>query len=165
MANATQQDGMIEQMQHLMTAISDLQTQVTNNNSRNNNNNSNNNGNSNGNSNGNGSNNGNSNGNGSGNSNGNNNNTRGRSNGYQGQNNEGYQGRNNGYQERGRGCGCSQGRGRTGTAAQLRKYYWTHGNCAHDGTECNYKDEGHIDSATYGNRQGGSNYLCNGAGS
>ena len=36
---------------------------------------------------------------------------------------------------------------------------------SHDGTECNYKDEGHIDGATYGNRQGGSNYLCNGAGS
>jgi hypothetical protein len=130
MANATQQDGMIEQMQHLMTTISDLQTQVTNNNKNNrnnNNNNSNNNSNSNGNSNG--SNNGSSNGNGSGNGNGNSNNTRGRSNGYQGRNN-GYQGCNNGYQGRGRGRGRSQGRERTGTAAQPRKYFWTHDNCA-----------------------------------
>jgi hypothetical protein len=163
-ANATQQDGMIEQMQHLMATISDLQTQVTNNN--NNRNNSNSNGNGNGSSINNGNNNG------SGNGNNNNNNARGHNYGYQGRNNRGYQGRNSGYQghntgyqERGRGRGRSQGHERTGEVAQPRKYCWTHGYCAHAGTECNYKDNGHIDGATYTNRQGGSNYLCNDAGS
>ena len=37
MANATQQEGMFEQMQALMTTISDLQTQVSNNNNGGNN--------------------------------------------------------------------------------------------------------------------------------
>jgi hypothetical protein len=92
-ANATQQEGMMEQMQHLMTTISDLQTQVTNNN--NNRNNSNSNGNGNSNNNGNGIN---------GSSNGNNNNARGHNYGYQGRNPRGYQGRNSGQQRQAQQC-------------------------------------------------------------
>ena len=39
----------------------------------------------------------------------------------------------------------------------------TASNCAHASTECNYKDDGHIDGATYSNKQGGSTHNCNGA--
>jgi hypothetical protein len=176
-ANATQQDGMIEQMQHLMSTISDLQTQVaSNNNNRNNNNNNNSNRNSNSNSNNN-NRNGSSNSNSNNNNNNNNNNTRGSSYGYQGRNNgyqgngyqgrnngyqgNGYQGRINGYQGNGRGRGHSQGRERTEVAP--RKYCWTHGKCAHTGNECNYRDAGHIAGATYNNKQGGNTLNCNGA--
>ena len=49
--------------------------------------------------------------------------------------------------------------------AHTQKYCWTHGNCLHSGTECESKAEGHINGATYENRQNGSNARCNGAGS
>jgi hypothetical protein len=39
-------------------------------------------------------------------------------------------------------------------------YCWTHGNCAHKGSTCNTKAEGHIDTATYANMQGGSTNRC-----
>jgi hypothetical protein len=37
---------------------------------------------------------------------------------------------------------------------------WTHGNCSHPGSDCNDKAEGHIDTTTYSNMQGGSKYKC-----
>ena len=40
------------------------------------------------------------------------------------------------------------------------KYYWTHGGCNHTSTECWAKANGHQDSATFKNRQGGSNAFC-----
>jgi hypothetical protein len=40
------------------------------------------------------------------------------------------------------------------------KYCWTHGNCAHSGTECETKADGHIANATYANMQGGSTTRC-----
>ena len=40
------------------------------------------------------------------------------------------------------------------------KYCWTHGACSHSSAECNNKREGHQDSATFANKQGGSTYYC-----
>ncbi len=37
------------------------------------------------------------------------------------------------------------------------KYCWTHGACNHWGRDCCTKADGHNDSATFQNRQGGSN--------
>jgi hypothetical protein len=65
----------------------------------------------------------------------------------------GGRGRSNG-QANGRG-----GRGRGPGAGRLPPAYcWTHGNCSHNGTDCNNKAEGHIDTATYTNTQGGSQH-------
>jgi len=74
----------------------------------------------------------------------------------------------------GRGCGGQQdtryGRGGRGgdrrsqpPPAQprtpiLRQYCWTHGNCGHNGSECNAPSVGHIPTATYENTQHGSEY-------
>jgi hypothetical protein len=46
---------------------------------------------------------------------------------------------------------------------QPRKYCWTHGNCAHSGTDCEMKATGHIDEANYSNMQGGNNRNCHGS--
>ena len=60
----------------------------------------------------------------------------------------------------GRG-GRHNGRGRGRSGEQLtRQYSWSHGNCFHNGTECETKTEGHIDGATYNNRQNGSDHNC-----
>ena len=40
------------------------------------------------------------------------------------------------------------------------KYCWNHGGCNHTSTECRAKANGHQDSATFENRQGGSNAFC-----
>ena len=42
------------------------------------------------------------------------------------------------------------------------KYCWTHGACAHDSKDCkaSYRKEGHIESATFSNKQGGSTRFC-----
>jgi hypothetical protein len=65
----------------------------------------------------------------------------------------------------GRGTGRGGGRGgrRDGPARSRGPpaYCWTHGNCSHPGPDCNDKAEGHIDTATYSNMQGGSEYRCN----
>ena len=42
-----------------------------------------------------------------------------------------------------------------------RKYYWTYGNCNHNSLDCKNKAQGHIDSATFKNKQGGSERGCN----
>jgi hypothetical protein len=41
------------------------------------------------------------------------------------------------------------------------RYCHTHGSCAHLGTACRARRTGHIESATFDNRQGGSNMGCN----
>ena len=41
-----------------------------------------------------------------------------------------------------------------------RKYCWTHGACAHDGEECNNRNEGHKTEATFDNMLGGSTKDC-----
>ena len=41
-----------------------------------------------------------------------------------------------------------------------RKYCWTHGSCAHNGTECNNPSEGHKKEATFANMLGGSTKDC-----
>ena len=41
-----------------------------------------------------------------------------------------------------------------------RKYCWTHGACAHNGTECNNPKEGHKKDATFANRMDGSTKDC-----
>ena len=40
------------------------------------------------------------------------------------------------------------------------QYCWTHVACSHSSAECNNKREGHQDSATFANKQGGSTYYC-----
>ena len=57
---------------------------------------------------------------------------------------------------RGGGRGNGRGNGPRGPPA----YCWTHGNCSHPSSECSYKAEGHIDSATGSNMQGGSIRRC-----
>jgi hypothetical protein len=52
-----------------------------------------------------------------------------------------------------------------GSNAQQRKrnvskYCWTHGACAHDGTECNQPAAGHKPNATFANKMGGSIRYC-----
>ena len=42
-----------------------------------------------------------------------------------------------------------------------RKYCWTHGNCAHNGYECDNRAHGHLMNATFNNRLGGNNAGCN----
>jgi hypothetical protein len=76
-------------------------------------------------------------------------------------------------QNNGRGRGRGQGNGRdrdrnngnnrrSGNDGNKRtfKYCWSHGNCSHTGADCNTKAEGHIDTATYANMQGGSTQRC-----
>jgi hypothetical protein len=41
-----------------------------------------------------------------------------------------------------------------------RKYCWTHGACAHNGSECNHPKEGHKKDATFSNRMEGSTKDC-----
>ena len=41
-----------------------------------------------------------------------------------------------------------------------RKYCWTHGACAHSGSECNHPKEGHKKEATFANRMAGSTKDC-----
>ena len=114
---------MFEQMQALMTTISNLQIQVSNNN---------------------------------------NNNNSGGNNYRSGRNYNSGRG-NRGGQGRGRGRNQGQGHGREQTGRQPQQYCWTHGNCHHSGADCESKAEGHINGATYENRQNGSNARCNGA--
>ena len=40
------------------------------------------------------------------------------------------------------------------------KYCWSHGACAHASHDCNSKKPGHIDTATFANKQGGSTAYC-----
>jgi hypothetical protein len=62
------------------------------------------------------------------------------------------------------GRGGREGRGgRNNGSGRTRlppKYCWTHGNCAHSSADCESKTDGHIDTATYANMQGGSTYNC-----
>ena len=62
------------------------------------------------------------------------------------------------------------GRGRRGDRNQngnrgnpqrgRRQYCWTHGSCAHSGADCETTSEGHIPTATFANKQGGSTRNC-----
>lgn len=75
-----------------------------------------------------------------------------------------YRGRGRGNRDRYRGRG--RGRfGRNGQGGGYRprrggKYCHTHGNCAHTSQECETRAEGHIETATFSNMQGGSTNNC-----
>ena len=74
------------------------------------------------------------------------------------------QSRSSGHRGRGRGRGNGRGAGRGGGRSDGTRpppgYCWTHGNCSHISAECEYKNEGHIDTATGSNMQGGSTLRC-----
>ena len=42
----------------------------------------------------------------------------------------------------------------------MKKYYWSHGACAHNSADCRNKKEGHKDSATVSIKMGGSLDFC-----
>ena len=42
----------------------------------------------------------------------------------------------------------------------VSKYCWTHGACAHSSEECTNRKPGHVPTATFENKQGGSLYYC-----
>ena len=46
------------------------------------------------------------------------------------------------------------------TKKKPRKYCWTHGWCAHAGTECQTKADGHKDEATLQDKMGGLTRFC-----
>ena len=46
------------------------------------------------------------------------------------------------------------------TGKPWKRYCWTHGCCPHSSRNCPNKAAGHIDNATFKNRQGGSNKNC-----
>ena len=73
-------------------------------------------------------------------------------------NNNGGNGGNGG----GGGQDRSKGKGRSNKSHQRKagKYCWTHGNGAHDGNSCKNKVTGHIESASFQNKQGGSHKNC-----
>jgi hypothetical protein len=60
------------------------------------------------------------------------------------------------------GSGCGSGRDRCGGCGGRGnnrlppKYCWTHGNCAHNGAECETKSDGPINDATYSNMKTGA---------
>ena len=65
----------------------------------------------------------------------------------------------------GRGRNGNPGRGRDGGPNNRRryntsKYCWTHGACAHTGTDCTSPTEGHKSEATFENKMGGSTAYC-----
>ena len=66
-------------------------------------------------------------------------------------------GRGRGGRPHGRG-GRAHGRG--GRGNRRGQYCWTHGNCAHNGQECETPAEGHIATATFANKQNGSTRGC-----
>jgi len=71
---------------------------------------------------------------------------------------------------RGRARGRGRGRGRQGGRFPLgngpprvrtfNKYCWTHGGCAHTGTDCLYQVPGHKTEATFEDKMGGSTLNC-----
>ena len=68
--------------------------------------------------------------------------------------------------ERGGRTGGRDGRdGRNGRAGRgqrrnISKYCWTHGACAHAGTDCRDQSDGHVATATFTNKQNGSTRDC-----
>jgi hypothetical protein len=71
---------------------------------------------------------------------------------HQGRGRQGYQGR---------GRGRHRGRGRSANRARNTSMYcWSHGACGHTSATCFYKQQGHQDSATFQNTQGGSTNNC-----
>ena len=56
--------------------------------------------------------------------------------------------------------GNANGGPRYRTRRNTSKYCWSHGACAHDGTECTNPKEGHKKEATFENKMGGSTYYC-----
>jgi hypothetical protein len=59
----------------------------------------------------------------------------------------------------GRGRGSSGGRGND-TRSQTRQYCWSHGACAHNGSDCERQATGHQNDATFANMKGGSTKNC-----
>ena len=80
------------------------------------------------------------------------------------QGNQNYQNRGNqDYQNRGRGRGRgnrNQNVNRGNPQRGRRQYCWSHGSCAHSGTQCETQSEGYISSATFSNKQNGSTRNC-----
>ena len=52
------------------------------------------------------------------------------------------------------------GKGKGKKKDKFKKYCWTHGACAHTGTECNNKAAGHKDNASFQDTMGGSTKNC-----
>lgn len=79
-------------------------------------------------------------------------------------NNAGNGGRGNRNNGNNNSNGRGRGRGnRNNTRNTPRKYCWSHGSCAHLGTECNTKAAGHQNDATFANMMGGSTNGCYGS--
>ena len=75
--------------------------------------------------------------------------------------NTGGGGRNhNNYASRGRGGGRGCGTQHNNRTTTARKYCWSHGACAHTGSECNTKATGHKNEATFDSMLGGSTRGC-----
>jgi hypothetical protein len=55
--------------------------------------------------------------------------------------------------------GRTGSRGR-GNSPAPRAYCWSHGACAHSGTQCNYPLPGHLPNATFADMQGGNTSNC-----
>jgi hypothetical protein len=79
--------------------------------------------------------------------------------GGRGEGGRGRGGRGRGQGRGGRGRGAARGT-EPSRARGPPAYCWTHGNCSHTSPACENKSEGHIDSATYTNMQGGNEYRC-----
>ena len=79
------------------------------------------------------------------------------------QDNQPYQ-RQNAWERGGRNGGRDGrgGRGRTGRGQRrnISKYCWTHGACAHSGSDCRDQADGHVATATFANKQNGSTRDC-----
>ena len=60
----------------------------------------------------------------------------------------------------GRNTDRGRGRNNSSRGSNTRLYCWTHGACAHTGTECNTPATGHQTSATFDNMLGGSTTGC-----
>jgi hypothetical protein len=86
---------------------------------------------------------------------GNNNNNNNRNNNRDNNNNNNNNNRG-GRNSQGRGGERSGGRGKS----QARSYCWSHGACAHTGTDCNRPAPGHQPTATFSNMMEGSKNGC-----
>jgi len=89
-----------------------------------------------------------------GNNNGGNRNGNRRTNGYKGKNFNPNFNRNNNSANNNNNNSANNGQPRQ------RYYCWSHGSCAHKSADCNHKNNGHKDDATYANMKGGSNDHC-----
>ena len=87
-----------------------------------------------------------------------NNNNNNNNNNYRGRGRDRH--RNNGNRNQ-RNGGRGEGRdnhNNNNNRSRVAKYCWSHGNCAHSGSECNNPKNGHKNEATFANMMSGSDY-------